>query len=347
MKKFIMFMAAVFTALTMNAQNYTGSSKFFDNWSVGLDGGVQTNLHDWNAPQGAVTNLSVARQITPIFGLGAEVGVGFNNNANWACGKFLDGTRHQALSHYNRTAIENLSAFANGTINLTNLVFGYNGTPRFFEVSALAGVGYSHWYDSTPNSGYDYLLTKAGLNLDFNVDKNRAWTLRLSPACIWNTTITGAYDCRFATGQVTLGVVYHFKTSNGTHHAVYPDLYDQDEVDGLNAAIEALKARKPQVVEKIVEKVVTLNGVDATYAVSFEQNSAVLSDAAKAILNGVPEGVTVNVAGSTSPEGTQKRNEALAVERAQAVADYLQSRGVKINTVSGGEAGRAAIVTIQ
>ena len=52
MKKFILTMLLALTAVfSVNAQtqsNYAGSSKFMDNVSVGVVGGVETNLNQWN-----------------------------------------------------------------------------------------------------------------------------------------------------------------------------------------------------------------------------------------------------------------------------------------------------------
>lgn len=85
----------------------------------------------------------------------------------------------------------------------------------------------------------------------------------------------------------------------------------------------------------------------STYAVSFAKNSSELSNETKAVLDKIPSGSVVNVVGSTSPEGTVKRNTELANERAEAVKQYLENRGVTVKSAVGGEAGRAAIITVE
>lgn len=65
------------------------------------------------------------------------------------------------------------------------------------------------------------------------------------------------------------------------------------------------------------------------------------------MLDKIPSGSVVNVVGSTSPEGTVKRNTELANERAEAVKQYLENPGVTVKSAVGGEAGRAAIITVE
>ena len=50
--------------------------------------------------------------------------------------------------------------------------------------------------------------------------------------------------------------------------------------------------------------------------------------------------------GSTSPEGSTLRNSELSVQRANAVAEYLKSRGVEVISAEGNEHGRIAVVTV-
>ena len=76
------------------------------------------------------------------------------------------------------------------------------------------------------------------------------------------------------------------------------------------------------------------------------QNSAELTQDAKNILDKVSASLPVKVIGSTSPEGTTRRNSELSVQRANAVAKYLKSRGVKVASAEGNEHGRIAVVTV-
>ncbi|MDO4195506.1 MAG: OmpA family protein, partial [Prevotellaceae bacterium] len=136
------------------------------------------------------------------------------------------------------------------------------------------------------------------------------------------------------------------------------DYVDYDEINRLiakNAALEAeknkLAAENEALKNRPAKEVVKTETVEKFIAdkavVDFDQNSAVLSAEAKAILDKIASGSTVSVVGATSPEGSSKRNSELSVQRAQAVADYLKARGVKVVSATGNEAGRIAVVTLK
>ena len=77
-------MAAMFSmAFSANAQYNVEGHKFFDNWSIGVEGGVTTNLHDWNTPNGAVFGINLTKAVTPVVSFEIGVGAGVNNNYNW------------------------------------------------------------------------------------------------------------------------------------------------------------------------------------------------------------------------------------------------------------------------
>lgn len=317
--------------------NYSGSSKITDNWSIELSGGVQTNLNEVNAPQGAVIDLGVNYQVTPIWGVTATVGTGVNNLANWYKG-------HQC----NGTAFDQLYVSGDIRANLTNAIMGYDG--KDWEVEAVSGVGYAHNYWAGAHVP-GMLTWKTGANLIYNVTD--AWAVKVQPAVIWN--IDGhCLNSNKAVGQLTAGVVYNFKTSNGTRRMQRAELYDAIEVANLKAEIENLQAEnaglknvKPTVIEVVKDKVVT---VSDQHIVMFAQGSSVLTEEAKSVLDMVTG--TVSIAGYASPEGSEARNNELSKERAQVVSDYLTSRGIKVVAANGlGSVGeysnRVAIITVE
>ena len=73
MKKTIILAVLALGAMTANAQAIE-QPKFFDNWSVGLDGGVTTPLthHAFFGQMRGLVGLHVDKQITPAFKLGVE-----------------------------------------------------------------------------------------------------------------------------------------------------------------------------------------------------------------------------------------------------------------------------------
>ena len=119
-------------------------------------------------------------------------------------------------------------------------------------------------------------------------------------------------------------------------------------------SIAALEAQNAEVSKRPTE---TYNVVKETnketvvysqdiFTVSFLQNSAELTQDAKNILDKVGASLPVKVIGSTSPEGSTRRNSELSVQRANAVAEYLKSRGVEVVSAEGNEHGRIAVVTV-
>ena len=160
MKKFILTMLLALTAVfSVNAQtqsNYAGSSKFTDNVSVGVVGGVETNLNQWNWPHGAVAGIVINKEITPVFGVTLEGNTNINGLGNWS----------KPVTHFHcANTFDGISTYLTGRVNLTNAILKYNGKPRKFEVEANAGPGYGFLL----HNEYNALLVKAGLNLNYNV----------------------------------------------------------------------------------------------------------------------------------------------------------------------------------
>jgi outer membrane protein OmpA-like peptidoglycan-associated protein len=327
MKKFIfMILAAICSIMTVSAQsqsNYCGSSKFFDNVSIGVVGGVETNLNDWNAPQGAVAGIVLNKEISPIFGVTLEGNTNINGLRNWA----------SDASHFHcANTFDGLSVYLTPRVNLTNALLGYKGSPRKFELEAVAGPGYGFWL----HDEYNALLVKAGLNLNYNL--SNAFTVTLRPAVVYNLDANNAhFDTRNAVAQLTAGIVYHFNTSNGTRSFKKAKLYSQSEVDALNAKITDLQSNL-ETANKAV-KTNAINTVDTVYTespsslgnvVSFTLNSAKVDetqmanlDNAVRILKENPD-LKVTLKGYADKNtGSATYNKRLSVRRAEAVKKVI------------------------
>ena len=327
MKKFIfMILAAICSIMTVSAQsqsNYCGSSKFFDNVSIGVVGGVETNLNDWNAPQGAVAGIVLNKEISPIFGVTLEGNTNINGLRNWA----------SDASHFHcANTFDGLSVYLTPRVNLTNALLGYKGSPRKFELEAVAGPGYGFWL----HDEYNALLVKAGLNLNYNL--SNAFTVTLRPAVVYNLDANNDhFDTRNAVAQLSVGIVYHFKTSNGTRSFKKAKLYSQSEVDALNAKIKDLQSNL-ETANKAV-KTNVINTVDTVYTespsslgnvVSFTLNSAKVDetqmanlDNAVRILKENPD-LKVTLKGYADKNtGSATYNKRLSVRRAEAVKKVI------------------------
>ena len=91
--------------------------------------------------------------------------------------------------------------------------------------------------------------------------------------------------------------------------------------------------------------------IDNLKVVPFEVNKWDLTEDVKADLNTIKEGSHVQVIGTASPEGNAEWNQELSNNRANAVAEYLENRGVIVDSkegrgVEGKTSNRLAIVYI-
>ena len=340
MKKLIIVFTLLLSFLSANAQIATENSNALYNIAVGITAGVSTPL-DFNSvfPLNTNVGVKVQKDFTPVLGAQLE-GLAVLNDNHFADIKTLVKTTNIGL---------------NGVVNLTNAFCGYNGTPRTFEVSAVAGLGWLRAWDIKDNS----LTAKTGVDLALNLGK--AHSIVLTPAVYWNLHKIDAIQFTKHGAQLALNLtyMYHFKTSNGTHHFKTYDVGAiLNEISYLQGKLNECEKREPKVIEKIIEKTVVQPGKPVTnnavaghtWVVTFETGSSRLSIEDFFILNQIERSATVDIVATASPEGTAEFNKKLSEDRAKAVADHLSSRGVKINSAIGkgvdAVSGRSATVTV-
>ena len=90
--------------------------------------------------------------------------------------------------------------------------------------------------------------------------------------------------------------------------------------------------------------------VQSTYVVTFSVNSAEIVSTAE--LDGIKSGSNVEIVAYSSPEGKSSANQKLSQKRADAVAKYLQNKGVNVTRIiakgaDSNHANRIAIVTVK
>lgn len=348
-------MFCAFMALTSFAQsdkNYSGGSKFGDNWSVNLQGGVITGFNDFFGQTSPIIVVGADKYVTPWLGLGVDLRTAIAAPAN--------PNPHTAFDAVNVSGIFK--------VNVINL-FNFNGKRRLFEPVIYTGLGWGHTtcsdfndialWESSHNTGRNYMTYRAGVEFNFNLGKTRSWAIVVNPSVVWGDICNGKLDQRRGNFELTAGVVYHFKTSNGTHSYTKASVYNPEYVTGLeksNARLKEQLRRKNAVenrpkpepkVERVVEKVYVQN---SNY-ILFSHNSAELTDESKAILDGLDTSIPVKIEGYASPEGTEAYNLKLSQTRADNVAEYLKSRGINVVEsigcgVSGNSSNRLAIVSV-
>ena len=334
MKKLLFMFALMMGVVSANAQIATQNSNALDNISVGVTAGVSTPL-DFNSvfPLNTNVGLKVQKDFTTVFGLQIEGLAILNDN------------------HFSdiKTLVKGTNVGANAVFNLSNIFGGYRGTPRVFEISTVTGIGWLHEWNTSNNA----LTAKTGLDLAFNLGKKKAHSIVITPAVYWNLNKFGDihFDKRGSQLAVNLSYIYHFNTSNGTHHFKTYDVGAMiAEIDRLNGALAECESREAKVVERVVEKPVTvIKSANDTWVVTFATGSSELTNEAKFILNQIGNDAIVDVTATASPDGSAEFNKKLSEKRAEVVAVYLmKERGVKVNSFVGkgvnAETGRSAIV---
>ncbi len=358
MKKAIILSALALGAMAANAQTALQQSKFFDNMSIGVKGGVVAPFNGysfWGHSRG-IMGAELRKQITPIFGLGVEGEWTFNTSSWSAFGKSAN-------------AIDNQYVGVFGTVNLMNAFGGYTGTPRVFEIEAVAGTGWLHsYYPKSQGEDGNSWGNKVGLNFNFNLGESKAWTIALKPAILWNMGASpeltnmgysARYDANHATVEIEAGITYHFKNSNGTHSFALVRPYDQAEVDALNARINELRGQlytagadnaaiqtelnkthaelencmNRPVEEKIVKETDNVHYIFFNCGSSYiqpNQQPAIYMVAQQAKENA---GSTVEVQGYASKDGSAAINQRLSQKRAEAVKNAIVGQGVSADRI--------------
>ena len=365
MKKLVLMLAAASMAASVSAQT-VAESKTFDNIYVGINGGVATKTtgHKWLSDLDPNAGIRIGRYFTPVFGLAVEGNAYFSNKPWTSTGTVVRATNASLL----------------GTVNLSNWFGGYKGEPRTFEVSALYGLGWMHVFtnnkafEAATSENRNRMTSKAALDFAFNFGSAKQFQFYVEPSINFaflgqarkhqviatgnplnpvNVAEHDTYDYKTASQagqpayninnsfvQLNAGFIYKFANSNGTHNFTIVTPRDQAEIDALNAQINELRNRKPEVITKeVVKEVPSVKVKEFTVSdlvfVTFAQGKSALTNDAKAALNNVKEGVHVQVVGTASPEGSKELNDRLSQARADVVANYLKGRGVIVDEATG------------
>ena len=334
-----------------------GGNKFRDNWSIGLNGGIVSPLthSSFFKNSRAVIGLDINKQLSPVYGLTLE--------NNWTI-----NTQSRMASQKSRTAFDAFNLMLLNRVNLNNMFAGYTGEPRVFEVEAVGGFGWlrlNQFYST--GEGANHLASKAGLNFNFNLGEKKAWTIAVKPAILWDMSMWDAavahshpnFNANYANWEVTAGVAYHFKNSNGKHHMTKVRAYDATEVSALNATINNLRQESASKDESIVNaenklryeqqkaakleqelnearnrapKVITNQKNTLESVVTFRQGKVLIDASQKpnveriaTYLKNHPK-ARVNILGYASPEGSIEVNTRIANQRAEAVKKMLTEK---------------------
>lgn len=352
MKRIFYFLMAAFMMISVAANAQTiKNDGVFSHMYIGINGGAnQSTVADYSNWNNGFTDgiksltynagIEVGKDVTPITGFSLQGSVSpiYNHVTNGS-------------GQWN---VNRLDVFGNTKFNLMNLFGGYKGYPRRVEIRTVTGIGWNHNINlPNPND----MALQAGFEFDFNLGKNRNWYITFTPMVQTNNIFIQPQQIENVANNADLkanfGVFYRL----GRHHhfeIVEEKTIDENYIEWfiipsegidttkLYAKYNELLNRAPEVdtvvvekiveVEKVVEKVI-VKPIDAI--INFEIGSSKISDAGmnivKSFANEVKEtNFKVNVIGSAdSSTGSKERNEQLAIERANNVANELINCGVE------------------
>lgn len=350
MKKIISILLTLCVSMMSFAQsqtNYSGSSRFTDNWSVTLQGGVLTGFNNFFTEHTAAAptvTIGLDKYITPWFGVGVEGRTLIGTGHGHVDGKCYSGVPNAYNTHTVFDAV-NVSAYAK--FNVLNMV-SYNGHRKLFEPVIYTGLGWGH---QTCSNSFDrnYLTFRPGVELNFNLGKERAWAIVVNPSVVFGDINNGKLMKSHGHFELNAGIAYHFKSSNGTHDFKKAKLYDQTEIDRLNGMIDTLEAYSQGLEDKVSLLKKTVTQHDTIYIevpennsnkFYFEKNSLNLTGDVSELAKSFKEsGSTCVITGYASKEGSEKRNNVLAERRANVLKQALVKYGVnasKIKVANGG-----------
>lgn len=383
MKKLLLLVAVAASALTANAQAlekvgkyyYHAAdgeprqqyySKFFDNWSVGVNGGAQTPTvnHAFFKSARPSFGVELRKDFSPLFGLSAQAQAYVNG------GPIANGMQpafprdHYKAGYTGKKAIDNVKYGLYGNLNLMNLFGGYIGRPRFFELEAKLGGGFLHTYSgksSTGNYSNDAFYVDLGMNALFNLGEQRQWAIKVSPSIGYfvdpvhpGELNQGDLNINRSAIEVQAGVVYRFGNSyNRDHFALAKSNYVDEAA--LNTTINDLRNQINAKSGEIAPLQQQIRSLQQQLADLRNQAPATLTDAAgsnraiecivhyrlnKTVIDAsqVPNvervamylkkypNATAHVTGYASVEGPASNNNRLSIGRANAVKNMLVNK---------------------
>lgn len=344
MKKILITFLFLLTGLTRisgQTENYSSSSSFWDNWSIGAGLGLITRLDNVCEHTSPIFGVNADKFITPWIGLGVDL-------------RFAKGFSEPELNPPTKIDAMNLGLYAKW--NLVQF-FAVNHYHRIVEPSLVMGLGWGHtnyrgaafpWKVNGVNYGTsagerNYLTYRAGLDLDFHLGPESAWAVTFKPAFVWGDIVNFKLNKHRGQFEFTLGALYHFKTSNKTHSYTRAYLHNPQEIDRLNDEINRLKKTKT-VETKTIE---VYKPVEQTYIVNFAKGSYEFDPSE---LSGIVA-KTVDIKAYASPDGSHDYNIQLARKRAEAVEKYLTDQGISVRRVQAlgatkNTSNRIVIVTV-
>ncbi len=345
MRRIIVLCVVALTVFAYAGAQTVEYSKLTDNWFWGIDAGSFAKIKNPGRDFRSVVGFKMGRYLTPVFGLRLDAQAYINSN-------ILNPDMKPS-----KVTFDYMAGSIDGLFNLNNLFCRYKGTPDCVELVLVTGIGVIH---GNGNSDYrtDKALMKIGGQLNINLGKSKIWQFNIEPdVCYYTNSGVGhkIMNINRAFGQVTGGFTYKFGNSNGTHNFKLAKLYDQLEINALNAKInnlrnvatekdnaissnlqqiEDLKAKlaECEAIPKTITKSEIVTNTTLAPVVIFDQGKAVINPSQAPSVNMIAKFLRNHPAskllikGYASPEGNIEINQKLSLARANAVKSMLVNK---------------------
>jgi len=345
MRKIIVLCVVALTVFAYASAQTVEYSKLTDNWFWSIDAGSFAKIKNPGRNFRSVVGFKMGRYLTPVFGLRLDAQAYINSN-------ILNPDMKPS-----KVTFDYMAGSIDGLFNLNNLFCRYKGTPDCVELVLVTGIGVIH---GNGNSDYrtDKVLMKIGGQLNINLGKSKIWQFNIEPdVCYYTNSGVGhkIMNINRAFGQVTGGFTYKFGNSNGTHNFKLAKLYDQLEINALNAKINNLrnvatekdnvissnlqqiedlkvKLAECEAIPKTITKSEIVTNTTLAPVVIFDQGKAVINPSQAPSVNMIAKFLRNHPAskllikGYASPEGNIEINQKLSLARANAVKSMLVNK---------------------
>ena len=371
MKKFFSLMIAFGMMFSIANAQTVESSRLFENTAVTLYGGAITTQHTggetffWggaeNIAKGVrpLAGIEFSKYVTPVVGFGLEGLAMFNTTGS-------------------NTVVDQSNIVGNLKLNLSNWFGGYPGEPRRVEVVLVPGLGWGHDYGDVYVGRFrNYLTYNTGAEVNINLGKEKAWQVNIKPVVMWNNYNREiGHHVQNMQGRLQVGLTYKFgsRTKKSHNFVLCPYTVTASDyndalanVAALESRVKELEGREPRIVEKVVEKEVLVEKEVSrepalqtilTFPIGSSSLSSVESAKLDVLAKVIKGDEKIYLVGSAdSATGSEKINNTLAGNRAEAVKDILvKNYGISadrvfistaLDTNELPEASRAVVITLQ
>ncbi|MEN5058395.1 OmpA family protein [Sphingobacterium kitahiroshimense] len=334
------------TSTTITGSKFqVNTNPFWDNWFIGAGAGAQMYYGDHDR------QMKFSERLTPSFdfyvgkwftpGIGVRAGVsgfkikGATQDPNLSTGEKYDGKPWAGYGLYNQE-LNYFNVHGDVMFNLSNMIGGYNAN-RVYSISPYAGLG---WMVTNNVSAQKEVSLNAGIFNSFRLSDRLDLTLDVR-GTVTNDRFDGESNGRRQDGMVTtlVGLAYKFNKNTWEQPKTVVIKYNEEVLNKLRDQVSKLSedndALRQQLASSSMQTITDVKVEEKILAapilVTFPIGKSTVSNDirvnlgffAKVIKSGSSTIVYKVTGYADKGTGTDKTNERLSKERAQAIYNVL------------------------